>query len=142
MVHRGTIQDMDISIRFKYGIHTICIFVDPMQPFTDVAEELLQVLRDRYPQGLSISPFESDKTELPDDPQQIEFGLPNAQNDLSKGWKPLEDGNQETPVGAGLKDNNVVAFTFKPLDADEDFEPEFTVKIPNFEDEASEPEEE
>ncbi|KAI1076211.1 hypothetical protein F5B20DRAFT_584557 [Whalleya microplaca] len=137
-VRRDEIQDIDLSIRFKHGNHTIFLFVDPQKPFSDVAEELLEVLRERYPDGLTTSASPLDKTELPEDPARVEFAVPKILADPSQGWKPLKVTEEDTPVSKGLKDNAVVAFTFRPDDADEDDEIPFPVNLPSYDDEYAE----
>ncbi|KAI0881615.1 uncharacterized protein GGS22DRAFT_172565 [Annulohypoxylon maeteangense] len=136
MVRRNELKDVDISISLKYGIHTIFLFVDPMKPLIDVAEELLEILTERYPKGLTSFSLErgESKIELPDDPEQIEFALPKVANDFSQGWDTLDSAKTQTPVDIGLANNNVVAFTFKPSDADSEYEPEFQVDVPDLED--------
>ncbi|KAI0839252.1 hypothetical protein F5Y06DRAFT_266355 [Hypoxylon sp. FL0890] len=139
MVRRDEILDTDLSIRFKYGIHTIVLFVDPTKPFSDLADELLEILRARYPEGLSTSTgLSSEKTKLPDDPSQIQFAVPKSPIDLSQGWNRLKLGKKDTPVSKGIQDNSVIAFAFRPRDADEDFEVEFEVDFPRFQDEYEE----
>ncbi|KAI1772113.1 hypothetical protein F4818DRAFT_188528 [Hypoxylon cercidicola] len=133
MVRHDVLQDIDVSIRFKYGIHTILLFVDPMKPFSNIAEELLEIVQERYPTGLTTSVM-SPKTALPESPLQIEFAVPKVPIDLSQGWIPLNVGEQDSPTSKGLKDNSVVAFAFKPVDADEDYETIFKVEFPRFED--------
>ncbi|KAI2469591.1 hypothetical protein F4781DRAFT_431296 [Annulohypoxylon bovei var. microspora] len=130
------INDLDLSIRFKYGVHTIFLFVQPMKSFTDIAEELLEVLADRYPDGLTTFSPEKGKTnlELPDEPRRIEFALPKVPTDLSQGWNALDSAKRETMVDAGIENNTVVAFTFRPSDADPEYEPEFQVDFPELED--------
>ncbi|KAI0137683.1 hypothetical protein F4776DRAFT_623023 [Hypoxylon sp. NC0597] len=138
MVRRNEILDIDLSINFKYGIHTIILFVDPTNPFRDIADELLEILKERYPEGLKASLVSQEKTKLPDDPLQIEFALPKSPTDLSQDWNPLKAGKKDTPASKGLKDNSVVAFAFRPQDADEDYEVEFVVDFPRFQDDYEE----
>ncbi|KAI1138099.1 hypothetical protein F5Y05DRAFT_385184 [Hypoxylon sp. FL0543] len=140
MVRREEILDIDLSVRFKYGVHTIVLFVDPTKPFSDLADELLEILRDRYPDGLTASTLTSEKTELPDDPSQIQFALPKSPIDLSQGWTPLRVGKKDTPASKRIQDNSVMAFAFGPRDADEDFEVEFEVDFPQLQDEYDEEE--
>ncbi|KAI1445951.1 hypothetical protein F5Y02DRAFT_384880 [Annulohypoxylon stygium] len=139
MVKRDELKDTDRSISFKYGVHTIFLFVDPMKPLIDVAEELLEILTERYPKGLtSFSPEKGQsKIQLPDDPQQIEFALPKVPTDLSQGWDAIDSAKTQTPVDIGLQNNNVVAFTFRPSDSDSDYELDFQVDIPELDDDAA-----
>ncbi|KAI0853456.1 hypothetical protein F5Y00DRAFT_224714 [Daldinia vernicosa] len=132
------VNDIDLSLRFKHGIHTIFLFVDPSRPFGSIAEDLLEALRARYPSGLTTSLSSPDKTELPNDHLQIKFASPKIPTDLSQGWNPLEVGEKDTPVSKGIKDNSILAFAFCPEDADEDYEPDFTVDFPSFDEEIEE----
>ncbi|KAI1489493.1 hypothetical protein F5X96DRAFT_640667 [Biscogniauxia mediterranea] len=140
MVQREDIHDIDLSIRFKHGKQTIFLFVDAQKPFSEIQEELLDVLRERYPEGLATlsSP---QKTELPDEPSRIVFAVPKAPADLSQGWKPLNVGEDDTPASRNLKDNSVVAFAIRPEDADGEEEISFDVDLPSWEDEYAEAEE-
>ncbi|KAI0006603.1 hypothetical protein F4779DRAFT_620434 [Xylariaceae sp. FL0662B] len=133
-VRRDEISDVDLSIRFKHGSHTIFLFVDPSKPFSDVAEELLEVLAERYPDGLTTSASPLNKSKLPEDAAQIEFAIPKMLADPSQGWKPLGVTEEDTPVSKGLKDNAVVAFAFRPEDADENDEIPFPVDFPSYDD--------
>ncbi|KAI1479076.1 hypothetical protein K445DRAFT_345890 [Daldinia sp. EC12] len=132
------VRDIDLSLRFKYGIHTIFLFVDPSKTFSRIAEDLLEALGASYPSGLTTSVGSPDKTELPNDPLQIRFALPKIPSDLSQGWTQLDVGETDAPVNKGIKDNSVIAFDFYPEDADEGFEPEFPVDIPKFEEDVEE----
>ncbi|KAI5923946.1 hypothetical protein F4810DRAFT_155547 [Camillea tinctor] len=137
MVQREAIYDIDLSIRFKHGNQTIFLFVDPQKPFSDIQEELLEVLRERYPEGLATlsSPR---KTKLPDDPSRIVFAVPKAPADLSQGWKPLNVQEGDTPARKNLQDNAVVAFAIRSEEADGDEEVVFNVDFPSWEDEYAE----
>lgn len=131
-------HDVDLSIRLKHGIHTIFLFVDPMQPFSALAQELLEILQERYPDGLTTSTAPRKVTELPRDPRQIEFGVPKLVTDPSQGWKRLR-GGAEKPVDAGLKDGAMVAFAIRPGDKEEEVKQEegdvaFEVEFPSYDD--------
>ncbi|OTB01327.1 hypothetical protein M426DRAFT_221528 [Hypoxylon sp. CI-4A] len=134
MVRQDELSDIDLSIRFKHGIHTILLFVDPTSSFVDIADELLGILRERYPKGLTGSTASSEKTQPPSDPEQVEFAIPKSATDLSQGWTPLDVGKKVTPVSQGIKNNDIVAFAFRPDDEDEDYEVEFEVDYPRFDD--------
>ncbi|KAI1374236.1 hypothetical protein F4677DRAFT_426522 [Hypoxylon crocopeplum] len=133
MVQRSELKDIDLSIRLKHGIHTVFLFVDPIKTFGDIAEELLEILQERYPAGLTTSVATPDKTELPNDHLQIEFAVPKAPADLSQGWTPLKLREHDTPASKGIKDNSILAFAFRPQDTDEDYEVQFEVDLPSFE---------
>ncbi|KAL7792082.1 hypothetical protein V8C37DRAFT_402492 [Trichoderma ceciliae] len=116
------VDDAHISVRFKYGIHTIFLFIDSLAPFSSVTEELLAVLRERYPDGLTKSNSSPDeKTSIPDVPH-VAYGILRVPTDPSKGWKVLKLGEEaaNTPTKCGLKDNSVVAFAFGSRDDDDD----------------------
>ncbi|PKK52851.1 hypothetical protein CI102_2144 [Trichoderma harzianum] len=115
------IDDAHISVRFKYGIHTIFLFIDALAPFSSVTQDLLEVLRDRYPDGLTKSSSSPDeKTPVPDT-ANLTYGVLRVPTDPSKGWKPLKLGSDgsNTPSKCGIKDNNIVAFAFGPDEEDE-----------------------
>lgn len=124
-------------MRFKHGIHTIYLFIDALAPFSNVTAELLSVLNERYPQGLTtaISPF---RTTSVNADSTIVYGALKVPNDPSAGWVRLKTGNEEmTPTKLGLKNNSLIAFTI--LD-DEDDEPEFEVEWPREDEELYEQE--
>ncbi|KAM5343454.1 hypothetical protein ACJ41O_011991 [Fusarium nematophilum] len=126
------VDDAHISVRFRHGIHTIFLYVDAIAPFSKVIDELLDVLTERYPQGLTtlIAP---PKTAVVTKDTTLIFGVLNVANDPSRGWKKLKIGNGDsTPNKLGLKDNSLVAFAVVD---DEDDEPEFEVEWPREDDE-------
>lgn len=144
-MQRQDIRDIDLSLRFKHGTHTVFLFVDPMAPFSAAAEELLQILRSRYADGLTTSTTPPRTTPLPLDASRIEFAVAKVPTDPSQGWKPLGvrgDDESVTPVAKGIKDNMVLAFAIRPEDADEDEELEFEVEYPSYEEEELAEEEE
>ncbi|KAF4467688.1 hypothetical protein FALBO_5423 [Fusarium albosuccineum] len=121
------VDDAHISVRFKHGIHTIYLFVDALAPFSNVTAELIELLTERYPRGLTTS-IAPPKTTVISSDSQLAFGALNAPNDPSAGWKKLKVGNGEsTPTKLGLKNNSLIAFTVVD---DEDDEPEFEVEWP------------
>lgn len=130
-------SDLDLSIRFKHGIHTIFLFVDPMAPFSAVTTELLQVLRERYPQGLtkSISPPQSTPVPTSGDDAHISYALLVNPYDPTQGWKNLNIKGTETPLEKDLKDNMVIAFAIRGSEGPGDDEPEFIVDWPQLDEE-------
>ncbi|RYP77200.1 hypothetical protein DL771_001249 [Monosporascus sp. 5C6A] len=134
-VLRDEIYDNDLSIRFKHGNHTIFLFVDPLKPFSDAAGELLEILKERYPDGLTTSAIPPKKTALPSDASRIEFAVPKDKLDPSKGWKPLKIVlGEDTPASKDIKDNSMIAFAIQPEDGDGDKEVAFEVDFPGYED--------
>lgn len=126
---------MPISLRLKYGIHTIFLLVDPLAPFSELTAELFSVLQDRYPDGLRPS-IDELPTALPAEgtDYHIAYGILKNPHDDSKGWKDLRIKGDETPVSKGLRNNDMVAFVIR--DADEaDDTPVFMVHLPKFEEE-------
>ncbi|KAK5987032.1 hypothetical protein PT974_11148 [Cladobotryum mycophilum] len=123
------VDDAHISVRFKHGIHTIFIFIDSLAPFSSVTEELLELVRERYPDGLTKSASSPETTPIPESANVV-YGVLAVQNDASKGWKKLKVGErgENTPTRCGLKNNSIVAFTFVE-DEDED-DVEFEVEWP------------
>ncbi|KAI1743218.1 hypothetical protein F4680DRAFT_409536 [Xylaria scruposa] len=134
MVQRDEIRDIDLSIRFKHGKHTIFLFVDPMATFSHVQEELLDVLKERCPNGITTS-GSLKETELPSTASQIKFAVLKDKTDPTQGWKPLTFELDDTPVDKGFQDNMTVAFTIAPDDADEVDEADFEVEFPSYDEE-------
>lgn len=133
---------MPISLRLKYGVHTIFLLVDPLAPFSELTAELFSVLQDRHPDGLRPS-LEELPTPLPAEgaDYHIAYGILKNPHDESKGWKDLRIKGDETPVSKGLRNNDIVAFVIR--DADEaDDTPVFVVHLPKFEEEEGEDQDE
>lgn len=121
------VDDAHISVRFKHGIHTIYLFVDALAPFSEITKELLAVLRERYPAGLTTAIAPPKTTEISDD-ATLAYAVLTIPNDISKGWKQLKVGDgKSTPTKLGLKNNSLVAFA---VVEDEDDEVEFEVEWP------------
>ncbi|KAF9872580.1 hypothetical protein CkaCkLH20_10077 [Colletotrichum karsti] len=128
------IDDTFYSIRFKYGVHTILMFIDSQQKFSEITTSLLDVLRDRFPDGLAIKQGSPETTDIPEGDVELAYALPVNANDLSQGWKNIKVKSSDTPIGKGLRDGCPVAFSF---DLDE---PEFLVEIPSLDDDVEEEE--
>ncbi|KAM0275994.1 hypothetical protein ACHAQH_007212 [Verticillium albo-atrum] len=129
------IDAADYSIRFKYGVHTILLFVDSLQSFSAINKSLLEVLRERFPDGLTDSHTSNDVTPVPaSDDVRIAYGLPINANDLSQGWKALRIEEDDKPVSKGLKDNVPVAFAFLE-DREEPEDARFVVDVPTLDEE-------
>lgn len=101
---------------------------------SEVTKELVELLRERYPGGLTTTIAPPKTTTVPSDPQ-IAYGVLNVPNDPSRGWKKLRTGDDDssTPAKCGLKNNSIVAFTFIS-DPDEDDEVLFEVEWPKDDD--------
>ncbi|OHF01659.1 hypothetical protein CORC01_03149 [Colletotrichum orchidophilum] len=123
------IDETFFSVRFKYGAHTILMFVDGQQQFSEITASLLEVLRDRFPDGLTINHTSPETTAVPEGDVRLAFALPVNAADLTQGWKSIKVSDSDIPVAKGFKDNCIVAFSFDPD------EPEFLVDIPTLDDE-------
>ncbi|OAA40675.1 hypothetical protein NOR_05763 [Metarhizium rileyi] len=129
-----TVGDGHISLRFKHGIHTIYLFADAQAPMSEVTNELIDILRERYPNGLTTTAEPPKTMAIPANPS-LAYGVLNVRNNPSKGWKRLKIDQHEsdTPTKCGLKNNTTVAFTFTS-DAEDD-ETLFEVEWPKYDDE-------
>lgn len=136
MVQRDDIRDIDLSIRFKHGNHSIFLFVDPMAKFSHIQEELLEIIKERYPDGLTTSTIPPKQTQLPDDASQIKFALLKNKTDPTQGWKPLDFTKDDVPADKGFEDNMMVAFAIASDDEDSADDVEFEVEFPSYEEEA------
>ncbi|EFX01065.1 hypothetical protein CMQ_6007 [Grosmannia clavigera kw1407] len=125
------ITDDTLALRFKYGIHTVFLSVDPLTPFSTISEDLLDVLRECYPDGLTVSVLASDRTQVPvkGEEYRVFYALPKNPKDLSYGWKPLNINGSQTPASLKLKDNAALAFQIQTSEMMEE-EPFFEVAIP------------
>ena len=126
----------EITIRLKYGIHTIFLFAMLDWSFSRLDAELLSTLRDRYPNGLTASIAQPEETALPaeDSDVKIAYALPKNPSELSQGWKNLKAQPSDTVGGKKLTDMCCVAFALLDAGADED-DAEFQVELPALDDE-------
>ncbi len=133
---RNAVEDPEISIRLKHGIHTIFLFAMLDWTFSRLNTELLSILRDRYPDGLSATLTQVEPTPLPADNVDIKiaYALPKNPNDLTQGWKNLNAQPTDTLAGKKLSDVCSVAFALLGPEADE-AEAEFAVDVPVVEEE-------
>ena len=118
----------------KHGIHTIFILAEPTDPFSKVTEELLEVLRERYAEGLTTSRETLKTTPIPaaDEDFQMSYGVLKAPTDPSQGWKKLSVEEDDTLSVKGLKNNTVIAFAF--LSPGEAASTDFDVEFPDIDD--------
>ncbi|KAI1819876.1 hypothetical protein F4861DRAFT_105878 [Xylaria intraflava] len=136
MVRRNDIRDTDMSLRFKHGNQTIFLFVSSVEPFHRVRQELLGILQERYPDGITTSVMPPKKTDLPNDASQLRFGVLKNKLDYRRGWKPLVMSEDDTPVDKGLEDNMIIAFAVAGEDAEDADDVAFEVEFPSYEEEA------
>ncbi|KAK9434675.1 hypothetical protein VB005_09457 [Metarhizium brunneum] len=115
------VDDGHISLRLKHGIHTIFMFADAQAPMSEITKELLELLSERYPEGLTTVASPLKTLTIPANPK-LAYGVLNVPNDPSRGWKRIRTGEDEssTPTACGLKNNSIVAFSFVSGLQDED----------------------
>ena len=121
-----------MTLRFKFGRHTILLFAEPLTTFATIKSELLKTLHERYPEGLTRTD-QDEKVTIPSDTAEIILGVPNDQYDNTKGWTELDTdaggGIKETPKSLSLKDGGMIAFAFVPEGDDQ--QPDFHVEFSN-----------
>ncbi|KAG9232943.1 hypothetical protein BJ875DRAFT_442700 [Amylocarpus encephaloides] len=121
------------TLRMKHGRHTILLFADPLATFSKIKVELLEILRERYPNGLpqTDSP---DTIPIPESINDVVLGVPNDIYDHTRGWTELDIGisdEKDCPKSMELKDGSMVAFTFSS--GNDDGKLEFNVEFSNVE---------
>ncbi len=117
-----------ITLLFKCHKSSVALSVLPTTPFAEIKPLLLGVLQAR-----NINTLPNSDTPLPEDPEELEFGVLADKKDASKGWVPMEIKEQEitgpkgtkkkvggkdsvlneSPLGAGLSDGAWVAYRVK-----------------------------
>src|SRR4051812_42122477 len=100
----------------------------PDWTFSELSAELLEALRERYPDGLKSSP--ETITPIPADVQVI-YGVPKNPENLSLGWKDLKAKDDDTLAEKKLVDLAAVAFALVAAD-DEEGRVEFVVELPSY----------
>ena len=125
--------DPVVYLRLKHGIVTVFVTAESTEPFSKVTDELLQTLRERYPDGLKTSTGGPETTAVPPAGADIRVSYAVLKNprDQESGWKDLKVTGDETPASKGLKDNTIVAFALSEGDVDE---PSFQVEFPSMDD--------
>ncbi|KAI1812573.1 hypothetical protein GGS20DRAFT_557193 [Poronia punctata] len=132
MVQRDDIRDTDLSLRFKIGNQTIFLFVDPLESFLQTQHDLLDILKEVYPDGIPISATNTKKMSIPEAASHIKLAVPKNPLDLNQGWKPLSLRPEDSATSLGIKDNAIVAFVGsnnEELDS-----ADFYVDVPSFDD--------
>ena len=121
-----------LSVRFKHGLHTVFLFVDPLQPVSEMTAELLDVLRERYPEGELNST--QGPTSIPkaddDSGTTIVYGKLKNPGDTTEGWQRLALKDGDTPSRKGITDGMVLAFAVVP-EGREGEDVEFVVDWPS-----------
>lgn len=115
-----------LSLRFKHGLHTILLFVDPLQPVSAMTALLLDVLRERYPDGELTSTQGTMQIPPAGDDVELAYGRMRDPGDPAEGWTRLEVKPSDTPARKGIRDGEALAFAV----AREDGAAEFVVDWP------------
>ena len=125
------IDDPSIGLRLKFGIHTIYLLVDPLIEFSQLGEMLLEILHDRYPEGLRKELDFEELVPIPTegDDIKIAWAVQKDPMDVEKGWKNLRVKGGETLASKQLVHTTALAFTFVE-EMTPDSEIDFHVAIP------------
>lgn len=151
------IDSIPTSLRFKYGIHTFFLLVKPTETFYNISQELIEALRDREMPILAtetmppspthaIDPLTGeeavfqpvDPVPVPnkdDDDVRVQYGVLKDIYHVDKGFNNLHIKPNDTPLGKGFKNNDVLAFVIHKAD---EAPPEFNVKPSKWEDDDDE----
>ncbi|EXJ61788.1 hypothetical protein A1O7_02218 [Cladophialophora yegresii CBS 114405] len=118
-----------ITLLLKCHKSTVALSVLPTTPFAEIKPLLLGALQSR-----NLRTLPNSDTPLPEDPEDLEFGVLADKKDASKGWVPMSIRAQEvtgprgtkkkvggkdsvlteSPLGAGLSDGAWIAYRVKP----------------------------
>ncbi|KAG9249274.1 hypothetical protein BJ878DRAFT_450635 [Calycina marina] len=124
-----------LFLRHKKTI--ILILAEPILPIRSLKVELLEILEERYPNGVgpSVQSTGSSRPEarhpIPSSRQEIMLGILKNEYDHASGWEGIAADERETLHGLGLKDKQSIAFAFK---GEGESEGKFEVEWPNFDD--------
>ncbi|KAK3936222.1 hypothetical protein QBC46DRAFT_296657 [Diplogelasinospora grovesii] len=130
------VDSPEITIRMKHGIHTIFMFVGLDDSFSKITDELLTILRDLYPDGLTTSIHPPKQTSVPASNTEVRvvYGLPKNLSNLSLGWERFDVKETDRPFDRSeLRNNCSVAFTLIGA-GERDENAQFEVEIPTLED--------
>jgi hypothetical protein len=105
-------------------------------PFSQLTAELLSILRDRYPNGLTASISQPQLIPIPDSDVKVVYALPKNPADLTQGWKAINARETDVLGKKGVTDMSSVAFAFVGDNVDE-ANPDFVVEVPVLEEEAA-----
>ncbi|KAK4160220.1 hypothetical protein QBC43DRAFT_325861 [Cladorrhinum sp. PSN259] len=124
-----------LTVLLKNGIHTIFIFASPEWTFSRLTSELLSILRERYPSGLTSTIAPRKITPIPahNDDIKVIYGLLKDAEDPTRGWDEIvvEDPEVNTLGQKGFIEVTAAAFAI----VDKEYNPqvddaEFDVEIP------------
>lgn len=131
-----------MTLRLKHGIHTIFLFVTSDTTFAQISSDLLEILQDRYPGGLTSSLVPPKKTTVPAagtpeaESLKIAYGIARNPSDPTEGWKSLNAHDTDTVFEKSLEDLSAVAFALVPNGANVDMEDvTFDVELMTLDDE-------
>ncbi|KAK4646868.1 uncharacterized protein QC761_100860 [Podospora bellae-mahoneyi] len=122
-----------LTIILKHGITSVFLFASPSWTFEKLSANLLEVLRDRYPEGVPKSTEkESAITPIPteDADVRVVFGTPRDADDYTRGFKKFDVSPEDTLGKKGLKKVSTLAFALLEPDQDEDEPVKFEVAFP------------
>jgi len=125
------VQASAFTLHFKYAKYTILLFTEPLTPFITIKTNLLAILKERYPAGLTRGDSPT-PTKIPDSILDIVLGVPVDQS--SKGWDELDTrgpGMKESPKSLGLKDGSKLAMAFVAEGEDKEAKELFYVEYPD-----------
>ena len=110
--------------------------------FERISSELLEILQDRYPEGLVSSISPPKRTPVPPagsaeaEKVKIAYGVPRNTGDPSQGWINLNASYNDTVFEMGLADMSPVAFALIPAGQEvDDSDVIFDVEIVQLDDE-------
>ncbi|KAJ2894693.1 hypothetical protein MKZ38_007311 [Zalerion maritima] len=103
------------------------MFADPNEPFSAVTEELLELLRDRYADGLSAMIGDPKKLPVPAKTEEseivVDYGILANPVDPAEGWTDLEVSDGKATVASkNVEEGTTLAFMIRGVDdASHDF---------------------
>lgn len=94
------------------------MLIDPDEPFNTITKELLDLLRDRYPDGLSAIVGDPKKLAIPAEEDEedfvIDYGVPLNPLDLEEGWTDLDiSSDLDTVSSKNLPEGATLAFIIR-----------------------------
>ncbi|KAM7186622.1 hypothetical protein V8F20_011325 [Naviculisporaceae sp. PSN 640] len=120
MPRRTLDPEEQMTLRLKHGRHTIFLFVTSDTTFAQISTELLEILQDRYPGGLtsSIVPLKETAVPAAGTPEaeslRIAYGIARDPSDPTRGWKSLKANYTDTVSEKRLEDGSALAFALVP----------------------------
>ena len=134
------------TLRFKIHRLTVLLACNETESFETLKNDVLDAIK-----ATGLKDIDGEK--LPEEPQDVIFGVPMDKNNMDKGWVNLEipefdEGETKkkggvkkgsvlnaSPVGAGLKDGDMLAVRFRKAPIDEmELDDDWEVTLPNLDD--------